>query len=1056
MREEQKIISALFADLVGSTKLAERLDAEEVKLVVGEAVARMVAEVESLGGYVKDLAGDGVLALFGAPTSYEDDAERAARAALNIAQAIATYGAEVARGWGVEELNVRIGVCTGPVALGPIGAGGRVEYGAFGDTVNTAARLQSAADPGTALVDAHTQRLIEPLFTWGEPRELELKGKAAPVQAFVLGAPLPGRSRLRGVGGMQTAIVGRDGEISTLRKALEDVRSGAGGIVMIAGEAGVGKSRLLAEAHDGVANDEMEPRLLWLEGRCVSYGEALPYFAFRELFRDWLGVGEKDPELRVRVALRRAIDQHLEAASMEVYPYLASLLGLASEDDPTASMPELTAEELQHRTFGAVGRLLERLAHDRPVVVALEDLHWADATSTQLARALLPVVERSAVLLVMTQRDERDHAAWALKEAASRDFPHLVHEIALEPLPSAAERSLLHELVGGGTLPDELERRVLEAADGNPLYLEELVRSLIDAGALVQVDGSGWRLDHAVPIAIPETVEKVILARADRLTPQCHEVLIAASVVGRRFDLSLLSDLTGNEPSLDESLHELQRLGFVVADRRWPQPGYRFKHALIQEAIYRTILSEDRTRLHRKAAESLERHEEGAQEDVLALARHWSGAGVHERAIPYYRRGAELALRVFANEEAIEALTQALGLLDQAPESPRRDEKELELRIILGVPLVSLRGYGSSAVGDDYSRARELCLRLGRPVSPPILRGLAIHFVVRNELAQARENGVALLAAAERDQDPMLMVEAQYVLGVNAFWAGEFLDSRLHLEQAIEGYSPEHHEAHIALYSQDPKVVCLSRLAWSLWFLGYPEQAASTRDSALSLADELGHPFSRCYATAVGVLLTNDLRDEARGEELVTALEPLAADEGYRFWQMFGVVFRYWALAREGDRSAIDSMRAAIESFEAGQTVHRLNLLALVGRGYLLVGDHARGLDTVAEALDLTERTGARYVESKLLRLRGELLRAAGAAAAEIDTALLAAYGTARSQQAKSLELRAATELVRWRAAQGTPDQADAVRMLEEVYAWFTEGHETPDLREARELLQTS
>ncbi len=630
------------------------------------------------------------------------------------------------------------------------------------------------------------------------------------------------------------------------------------------------------------------------------------------------------------------------------------------------------------------------------------------------------------MLLVITQRDERDHASWALKEAASRDFPHLVRQIALEPLPSDAERALLHELIGGGTLTDELESRVLEAADGNPLYLEELVRSLIDAGAVVKRNGSGWRLDHAVPIVIPETVGKVILARADRLSPECRAVLAAASVIGRRFDLSLLAKLVGADLLLQQVLHELMRLGFVVADRRWPQPQYRFKHVLIQEAIYRTILTEERTRQHRAAAESLELDEEGTQEHVLALARHWFEAGVPARAIPYYRRGAELALRVFANEEAVEALTHALDLLGQLPESPRRDEDELELRTILGVALVALWGWGAPRARENHLRARDLCVRLGRPVSPPILRGLAIGSVVRLELADAREHGVALLAAAEGDQDSMLIVEAEYVLGVTSFWAGEFQESRRHLEAAIERYSPERHEAHIALYSQDPKVVCLSRLAWTLRFLGYPDQAVRTRDAALSLADELGHPFSRCYASHFAAIVSQDLQDEVRAKEFIEATETLATDERFRLFQMQGGVLRSWSLARTGDRRAIDAMEAAIGNLEeTGQPIFNAYFLSLVGRAYLLVGDPVSGLGRVTKALDQTQLTGARYLDSELQRLRGELLRAAGAEAADIEAAFRLAHEIGRRQEAKALELRAAVELTRWSAAQGAARPED-------------------------------
>jgi class 3 adenylate cyclase len=1054
VREEQRVITALFADLVGSTPLGERLPEEEFKLVVGEAVGRVVAEIERLGGYVKDLAGDGVLAFFGAPSSYEDDAERAARAALNILQVIAAYGSEVARGWGVE-LGARVGISTGPVALGEIGSGGRLEYAAFGDSVNVAARLQSAAERGTALVDERTQRLIEALFVWGEPRELDLKGKAAPVRAFCLGAALPAKSR-RSLGAVLTSIVGRERETSTMRQALDDVRAGTGGFVLISGEAGVGKSRLLADLHEmSEANGESGPALVWLEGRCLSYAETLPYFPFRELLRDWLGVDEGDPELRVRVSLRRAVDQLFGGATLEIYPYLASLLGFVAEEDPGGHASELNAEELQHRTFAAVGRLLERMAENKPVVLAVEDLHWADATSTQLLRSLLPVIERTAVLLVTTQRHERDHASWALKEAASRDFPHLARDLVLEPLPSDAERTLLDELVGAGTLTDELERRVIDAADGNPLYLEELVRSLVDAGALVRSGESGWRLDHAIPIVIPETVGKVILARVDRLSPECRTALAAASVVGRRFDLLLLTELVGPELSLPEALHELQRLGFVVADRRWPQPQYRFKHVLIQEAIYRTLLTEERTRLHRTAAESLERHARETQEQVLALARHWFEAGAPGEAIPYYRRGAELAVRVFANEEAVDALTHALDLLQMLPESPRRDEDELELRAILSAALVALWGWGAPQVRDDHQRARDLCVRLGQPVSPPILRGLALDSIVRLELADANEHGLALLDAAEREHDSVLIVEAEYLLGVTPFWAGEFRESRRHLEQAIERYSPDLHEAHIALYSQDPKVVCLIRLALTLWCLGYPDQAAEARDAALSLADELGHPFSRCYASVHGAVVSQQLQDQQRADELIAAIATLATEGRFRLFEALGAILRYWTLARTGDRHAIGAMEAAIGNLEeTRQPLFGLYFRTLVGRAYLLVGDPASGLSRMTEALGEAQRADASYMDSELQRLRGELLRAAGAASADIGAAFLLAHEIGRRQEAKAFELRAAVELARWSATLGATAQAsDALRLLEDAYGSFTEGHLTPELQAARQLL---
>ena len=369
-------------------------------------------------------------------------------------------------------------------------------------------------------------------------------------------------------------------------------------------------------------------RPVWLEGRCVSYGESLPYWAYRDLVREWLGAGGDDPELRVRVSLRRAVEALFGDRTMEIYPYLGAMLGLALEPEAAARLAELSPEALQYRTFEVVGSLLARLAEDGPVVVVIEDLHWADTTSVQLTEQLLALTERAAVLFVIAQRPERDHSSWRIKEAAARELPHRTRELALEALSGDAERELLHSLVGAATLPHELEQRVLNDAEGNPFYLEELVGSLVDAGALVaDVDG-GWRFDHAVPVQVPETVEKVILARIDRLTPECHDVLTAAAVIGRRFGLPLLQGVSGEEGgALQGSLAELQRLDLVREARRWPEPEYRFKHVLIQEAAYRTLLSERRIGLHRRAAEWLEhRNADHLEEAFGLLAHHWLAA----------------------------------------------------------------------------------------------------------------------------------------------------------------------------------------------------------------------------------------------------------------------------------------------------------------------------------------------------------------------------------------------------------------------------------------------
>lgn len=669
MLEERRVITVLAADLVGSTPLGERLDPEDLKLIVGELVGRFVRIVEDWGGTVKDVAGDGVLALFGAPVAHEDDAERAVRAGLQIVQEARRQGAEVEQAWGVGGLAVRVGVHTGPVVLGALDVSGAGQPAAFGDTVNTAARLQTAAQPNTVLVGETTKRLIDPLFTWGPPQQPSMKGKAEPLAAYeAIGARATTR-KVRGLAGVQTRFVGREREMAAAREVMDAVLTGSGRVLFIVGEPGIGKSRLSLELRElFVRSASAHGRPSWVEGRCVSYGESLPYWPYRDLLREWLGIGAYEPELRVRLALRRQIDRLFPGRTLEVYPYLGAMLGVALEADAAARLAQLSPEALQYRTFEVVRTLVERLAEDGPLALMVEDLHWADATSLQLTENLLVLTESAAAMVVITQRPERDHPSWRIKEQAGREFPHRTHEIALEPLTGNADRELLASLISPDALPADVEERILAHAEGNPFYLEELVRTLVDSGALVRDEG-GWQFVRDAPLAIPQTVEKVILARLDRLRPHDREVLTAASILGRRFSLPHLEGVVGGNGAVRDALHELQRLDLVREGRRWPQPEYRFKHALIQEAAYRTLLGEQRARLHRRAAEWLERHHAEHEEEVFGLlAHHWLAARDEDKAVAYLLRAGDKARQEYALDEAIGHYRALLPLMERRGE----------------------------------------------------------------------------------------------------------------------------------------------------------------------------------------------------------------------------------------------------------------------------------------------------------------------------------------------------------------------------------------------------
>jgi ABC-type oligopeptide transport system substrate-binding subunit/class 3 adenylate cyclase len=666
-REERRVVSAMFADLVGSTALGERLEPEDLKLVVGDAVARMVDAVEVFGGTIKDLAGDGVLALFGAPVAHEDDPERAIHAGLRILEEIGQFADEVERGWGVTGFGVRVGVDTGLVVVGAIGSGSRVEYGALGDAVNTAARLQAQAEPGAILVGEETHRLVESSFAWGEPLTLVLKGKEQPVSAWPVDTSTGAAHHSQATVETATPLVGRARELGECRAAVDQVLEGTGGIVALVGEPGIGKTRLMTETRHLIEGaPDLHGESVWLEGRCVSYGEAMPYWPFRDLLHSWLGTSADEPALRLRITLRRKVTTLFPDEADQVAPYLAQMLGLPADPKEAERLAELSPEALQYRTFEVVRSVFTRLAQDGPVVVALEDLHWADPTSVQLLEQLLGDTDRAAILVVATMRPERDHLAWRVKEDAARDLPHRYREIALEAISGDAGRDLLGALIGVGTLPGEVADRILGPAEGNPFFLEEIVRSLVDSGAIVR-HGDSWRFEDTVLMEIPPTVEKVILSRIDRLSTDARQTLTAASVLGRQFGPPLLDALADvGDEQMGSALSELQRLDLVRESRRWPEREYRFKHALIQEAAYRTLVRQDRERLHRTAAEYLEnRTAAGKPEDAGLLAHHWLGASDENKAVVYLTRAGDLARQDYALDEAIGHYLQLLPLLER-------------------------------------------------------------------------------------------------------------------------------------------------------------------------------------------------------------------------------------------------------------------------------------------------------------------------------------------------------------------------------------------------------
>lgn len=615
--DELRPVTALFADVVGSTALGERLGPDEVKSLVGECVSLMSRAVEEFGGVVQSSMGDGICAVFGMHVAHEDDRERAARAGLRIIELVATYARDVEAAWGIEGFNVRVGINSGQAAVGLVGAGQPHEV-ALGDVVNVAARLQAAADPGTIAVGGGTAELLGRRFVLEALGELDVKGREGPVEAWRLVRP-QAPDRVPPV----LPIVGREPELVYLRGAVDELAAGRGQILVVSGEAGIGKTRLLAELHR-IAGE----RATWLEGECLSYGGDLLYSTFVAMLRRWLEVEEREPAVAVRTKLRARLAQRLGPA----LPALGRLLGVSLDPDADARLDALPVDALALELRGAYRAWLESLLADGPVVVAVEDVHWADPSTRELAEALLAVTDAAPLLVVLTLRPDPGSQGWQLRLRALAEYPHRTHELPLAPLSEAAAREFLRVLLPGA-LDDAAQNEIVARAEGNPLYMEELLHVLVEGGGLVRE--RTWTLNAAAAQLLPPAIETLLVSRIDRLSEGARRVAQVAAVAGRTFHVRVVEHVLGAAEVASE-LPALLRAEIVRELRRYPELECTFRHGLLQEAALATLTPERRRELSAQVARaveevfavSLDEHLEQlatlyAQSDELGKAREY-------------------------------------------------------------------------------------------------------------------------------------------------------------------------------------------------------------------------------------------------------------------------------------------------------------------------------------------------------------------------------------------------------------------------------------------------
>jgi class 3 adenylate cyclase/predicted ATPase len=1036
---ERKTLTALFADIKGSTELMRNLDPEEARAIVDPALKLMIDAVHRYDGYVVQSTGDGIFALFGAPVAHEDHPQRAVHAALAARDDLRRRDEHLRR-QGRAGVEVRIGINTGEVVMRSVQTGGHTEYSPIGHVINVASRMQSAAPADGIVVSEDTRRLIEGYFELHALGPTEVRGISEPIDIYeVVGVgALHGHFDLATRRGL-TKFVGRERELEQMKHALQQAIGGHGQVVAVMAEAGTGKSRLVYEFKRLVPQG-------WklLEAYSVSHGKASAWLPVLELLRDFFGIQDADDAATRRAKVRTTLTA-LDPSLDDTLPYLFGLLGIVEGPDPLAQMdPQIKRQ----RTLDAIKRIVLRESLNQPLVVIFEDLHWIDAPTQALLDLLADSIANSRVLLLVNYRPEYCHE-WTNKS-------HYV-QLGLNPLGPESAEELATALLGDAIEFNPLKRLIIERTGGNPFFIEEIVQALFDEGVLVR-NGVVKVTRSLAQLRLPPTVQGILASRIDRQPSEHKTLLQTLAVMGRESSLGLIRQVASmTDIQLERMLADLRAGEFIYEQPATSGVEYVFKHALTQEVAYNSLLIERRKQIHERAGQALESIFADRLDDHLTqLAHHYSHSDNGDKAIEYLSRAGQQAIQRSANADAISNLSAGLGLLERLPENPGRIQRELLLQLAVGSAMIPIKGYAAPEVERAYMRARELCERLGDPPELfPALYGLCSMYFVRAEFRAAHELAERLLRRAQRADDSALLLYAHAAMGRVSFHMGELILASEHLEMAISLYDRErHHPLAFRYAGVDAGVSCLSYAAQTLWHLGYPDQALERVNEAHSLAHALAHPISLAFAKYWVGLLRHYRREARAAQETAECVIALCAAHGFTPWTALATGLRGWAIAKLGrHEEGIAQMKESLTAVRAtGGVIGRPHRLAQLVEARIETGRFADGLDTITEALAAADENEERVSEAEINRLKGELLLAQNNSnTAEAQRCFERAIEIARKQSAKSFELRATMSLARLLAKEGYRDEAHA--MLAAIYNWFTEGFDTADLKDAKALL---
>ncbi|PKB80189.1 MAG: hypothetical protein BZY88_09425 [SAR202 cluster bacterium Io17-Chloro-G9] len=1028
----------MFCDLQGSTALSQQLDPEELREVIRSYQEVCAGAVSRFDGHIAKYLGDGLLVYFGYPQAHEDDPQRAVRAGLAIVEDIDGLNTRL-REEKALELAVRIGVHTGLVVAGEMGGGDTVETLAIvGETPNISARLQEAAEPNSVVISDVTRDLIQGFFLCEALGSHDLKGISQPMALFRVVSESGAQTRFEVAAAFQlTPLVGREQEVGLLLDRWEQVTEGLGQVVFLSGEAGIGKSRLVQTLNERLAG---EPHIL-RQLRCSPYHQNSALHPVIEFLERWLQFRREDSPGERLSKLERAMEGY-DFLSSEAVPILADLLSVPLDGRyPTL---DLSPERQKQKTVELLLAMLLETAREQPVLFVTEDLHWADPSALDFLGLLVDQAPTCQLLAMFTFRPEFS-PPWGSRAHQT--------QITLNRLPRRLATDMVGRLASGKAIPEEVLAQVAAKSDGVPLFVEELTRMVLESGLLTEVEGAYQLTGPLPPLAIPSTLQDSLTARLDRLAAT-REVAQMGSVLGREFSYELIQAVsTLDEPTLGSHLDQLVKAEFLYQRCLPPEAAYTFKHALIQDAAYESLLRSRRQQYHQQVARVLEEQfAETVETQPELLGHHYTEAGLTEQAVPYWQRAGDRSVARSAHIEGIGHFEKGLEVLNTLPDTPERASHEIMLQRALGASLFATKGYAAPEVEPPYARARALCEQIGdtRQIFP-VLFGLWAFHHVRMELQTARELAEQLLALAEGENDPALFLQGHRTLADVLYRLGEFVPALSHVEQGIALYDREQHRGQALLYGQDPGQGLLVYAGLVLWMLGYPDQSLRRAEEAVTLAEGLSHPFSLGHALSVGSTVYEFRKEWDVVQERAERLFALASEQGFEDLSRNGSRRQRLALAIQGP-SREEGIAKLHQDFDSqrgpGWLRNGLHLALLYGT----VGQADEGLRLLAGAPAYIDKTGERFYEAELYRIKGELLLIQGENELDAESCFSQALDVARSQKAKSWELRTATSLARLWQKQGK--KTDARSLLAENYGWFTEGFDTADLKDAKALLQ--